>query len=477
MLVNLIILIPFIAAVIMLVSPSSIQRGLSLAISLLMLGLSIAAIQTYKGDASSALLVSDHSWIESLRARWHVSLDGMSLIMVLLTTIVSALIFYSIRKSQNYTSGFYAMVWAMIGAMLGVFTAVDGLLFYVFWELALIPIYFICMIWGGVNKREITFKFFLYTLVGSLFMLAGLLYVQSKAGSWDLEALYQAGSTLSTNEQNLVFWALFLGFGIKMPIFPLHTWQPDTYHTAPTQGTMLLSGIMLKMGTFGAIKWLLPMVPAAVAANTNIVVILCLIGIVYASCIAMVQTNFKRLIAWSSIAHVGLIAAGIFVYNGASLKGAFVQMLSHGINVVACFFVVDIVADRLKTHDINKMGGIRAVAPVLALLYLFVVLGSVGLPLTNGFVGEFLLLNGVFQYKAWYAAIAGLTIILGAVYMLRSYQKIMLGESNSLTAAFTDLTFEEKTLLTICAALIIVFGLFPNIVLDIINPQIDALLS
>jgi NADH-quinone oxidoreductase subunit M len=478
MLANILILLPFLIAVLVNFLPTKSLKTFSVFSALGLLGVAVSAYFTYKGDTQSPLLSSDVSWIASLNSRWLIDLDGMSLLMVLLATLISPIIFMSIKEDAKYTKGFYALVWMMIGAMIGVFTSKDGLLFYVFWELALIPIYFICLIWGGENRGKVTFKFFIYTLFGSLFMLAALLYLyQHSTGGWEIASLYEAGRSLSGTEQNWIFWALFLGFAIKMPVFPFHTWQPDTYTTAPTQGTMLLSGIMLKMGTYGVIRWLLPMVPAGVAMNARTVMILSIIGIVYASCIALVQKDTKRLLAWSSIAHVGLISAGIFSMTPEGLSGAFIQMLAHGINVVGLFFIADIIYRRVKTNEMAAMGGIRGVAPVFALFFLIILLGSVALPLTNGFVGEFLLLNGVFQYNFWFAIFAGLTVVLGAVYMLRAYQQIMLGETNSLTSSFSEITSGEKMTLVIISVLIIVFGLFPNVLLDLVSPGVEALIN
>jgi NADH-quinone oxidoreductase subunit M len=478
MLANILILLPFLIAVLVNFLPTKSLKTFSVFSALGLLGVAVSAYFTYKGDTQSPLLSSDVSWIASLNSRWLIDLDGMSLLMVLLATLISPIIFMSINEDAKYTKGFYALVWMMIGAMIGVFTSKDGLLFYVFWELALIPIYFICLIWGGENRGKVTFKFFIYTLFGSLFMLAALLYLyQHSTGGWEIASLYEAGRSLSGTEQNWIFWALFLGFAIKMPVFPFHTWQPDTYTTAPTQGTMLLAGIMLKMGTYGVIRWLLPMVPAGVAMNARTVMILSIIGIVYASCIALVQKDTKRLLAWSSIAHVGLISAGIFSMTPEGLSGAFIQMLAHGINVVGLFFIADIIYRRVKTNEMAAMGGIRGVAPVFALFFLIILLGSVALPLTNGFVGEFLLLNGVFQYNFWFAIFAGLTVVLGAVYMLRAYQQIMLGETNSLTSSFSEITSGEKMTLVIISVLIIVFGLFPNVLLDLVSPGVEALIN
>jgi NADH-quinone oxidoreductase subunit M len=261
-----------------------------------------------------------------------------------------------------------------------------------------------------------------------------------------------------------------------MPIFPLHTWQPDTYVTAPTQGTMLLSGIMLKMGTFGLIKWLLPIAPLALAKWGGVAMGFAVVGIIYASCIAIVQKDYKRLIAYSSIAHVGLIAAGILSANQQGVQGAVIQMLSHGINVVGLFLIADILIRHTGTRDIDKLGGIRSMNGQFGVLFLIILLGSVALPLTNGFVGEFLLISGVFQYSAWLAAFAGLTVILGAVYMLRSYQAIMLGEKKANEVTFGSLADTDKAVLMIICLAVIAFGVYPKPLNDLAEPAVKALL-
>jgi NADH-quinone oxidoreductase subunit M len=295
--------------------------------------------------------------------------------------------------------------------------------------------------------------------------------------SFNIDALYKAGQSLDMIHQGYVFIAMFMAFAIKMPIFPFHTWQPDTYTTAPAPGTMMLSGIMLKMGTYGLIRWLLPVVPLGVQQWGHLAIILSAVGIVYASCIAIAQKDFKRLIAYSSIAHVGLISAGILAVNIQGMQGAMVQMLSHGVNVVGLFFIVDIIQQRTGKRDLGSLGGIRNVNPQFAVLFLIILLGSVALPLTNGFIGEFLLLNGLYQYSAWIASFAGLSVILGAVYMLRSYQSIMLGETNSITSTFAPLSGNEKTVLFILCAAVIAFGVYPKPLLDIAGPAAEKLVN
>jgi len=484
MLTGLLIIIPLIASLIVFLMKGKTARSAALIFSILEFGLSLAALGVFKAAPASKQLILDCTWVESLGINFAVSLDGMSLLLVLLTTfLVPLIILSSFNTDYSRPNVFYGLILMMQMALVGVFMANDGFLFYVFWELALIPIYFICLLWGGENRAKITFKFFVYTLFGSLFMLIALVFLYQHSGmqtgikSWAINDLYEAGRGLTATQQGYVFWAIFLAFAIKMPVFPFHTWQPNTYVNAPTQGTMLLSGIMLKMGTFGMIKWLLPVVPLGVQQYGHVAMILSIIGIIYASCIAIVQTDFKRLIAYSSIAHVGLISAGILAWNQQGVQGALIQMVSHGINVVGLFLIADILLRNAGTRDSSKLGGIRNINPQFAVLFLIVLLGSVALPLTNGFVGEFLLITGVYQYSAWLAAFAGLTVILGAVYMLRSYQAIMLGEANELTKKFVALSSHDKAVLIIISAAIIAFGVYPQPLTDLAEPAVKNLLS
>jgi len=349
MLVGLLIIVPLIASLLVFFTKGKASRTAALGLSVVEFILSLVVLFQYKHNPDNANLILNCSWVESLGIHFAVSVDALSMLMVLLTTfLVPLIILSSFNTEYEKPNSFYGLILLMQMALVGVFTANDGFLFYVFWELALIPIYFICLLWGGENRGRITFKFFVYTLFGSLFMLVGLIYLYNHTGfetgikSWAVTDLYQAGKSLTLNQQSFVFWSIFLAFGIKMPIFPLHTWQPDTYVNAPTQGTMLLSGIMLKMGTFGLIKWLLPITPLALEEWGWLAIGLSVFGIFYASCIAIVQKDYKRLIAYSSIAHVGLIAAGILSANQQGIQGAVMQMLAHGVNGVGLFLIADI---------------------------------------------------------------------------------------------------------------------------------------
>lgn len=478
MLTALLIFLPLIFSLLVLGLKPLLAKYLAFFGSLTVLLVSL--IITFQFDKTQGVQFAiDKVWIASLGINFSAGIDGISLLLVLLTTVLMPGIILSSLNDNSKPSSFYSLILLMQSALIGVFTARDGFLFYLFWEIALIPVYFICLVWGGENRGRITLKFFIYTLTGSLFMLVALIYLYFKTPThtFAIDALYDAGRSLGRTEQTIVFVSLLLAFAIKMPIFPFHTWQPDTYTVAPVQGTMLLSGIMLKMGIYGVIRWLIPVVPLAVIEWGMIAIILSVIGIVYGSCIALVQKDFKRLIAYSSIAHVGLISAGLLTSTVIGMQGAMIQMISHGIIVFGLFYIVEIVSERTKTRDLSQMGGIRNVAPLLATTFAIIMLGSVALPLTSGFVGEFLLINSLVQYKLWIGAVAGLTIILGAVYMLRTFQKSMSGETNAVTSALTDLNYHERLVLYPVVILVIIIGVYPGPLLDISEAAVKNLLS
>lgn len=479
MITVVLIFFPLAAALMLLIAPSRHARSIAFAASLLEFLYSLTLAFQFSPAIQSSLEVNV-PWIDSFGTSFHAGIDGISLILVLLTTLLTPFIILSSGdRTYEKSRSFYALILIMEMALLGVFTALDGFLFYIFWEVALIPIYFICLRWGGENRGAVTLKFFIYTLAGSLVMLAGFIYLYLKTPdhSFDIQSLYLAGQQLTHTEQGIIFWVMFLAFAIKMPVFPFHTWQPDTYHSAPAQGTMLLSGIMLKMGIYGVIRWLIPLVPHGVYEWGLTAMILSVIGIVYASCIAIVQKDLKRLIAYSSIAHVGLIAAGIFTLDKVGIQGAMIQMVSHGIIIVALFFIIDIIMLRRGTQHIADLGGIRIEAPRLTTVLVIALLGSVALPLTSGFVGEFLLISSVFRFNWILGALAGLTIILGAVYMLRGFQRTMLGEKKNDTEDFMDLTVREKIVLYPLVLLIIIIGIYPSPILEISESAADEILK
>lgn len=477
MITLLLLFFPLAAALLVFLVGNNQAAKLALGLAIIELGISGYAVSKFINDGSDAFFVFK-PWIDSPKISFHLAVDGLSLLMVLLTNFLSAIIILSaFNRVIPNAARYFSLILTMQFALLGVFTAMDGLLYYIFWELALIPIYFISLGWGGPNRVPVTLKFFIYTLAGSLFMLFGfiMLYWYNPAHSFDIRDLYS--SVVSAKDQSWLFWMFFLAFAIKIPIVPFHTWQANTYREAPTQGTMLLSGIMLKMGIYSLIRWLLPLLPLGLAKWGPLAITLCVIGIVYASIIAIKQQNLKNLLAYSSLAHVGLISAGIFALNIQGLQGSVVQMIAHGINVVGLFFCADIIFNRTGTYDVYGLGGIRNTAPKFATVFMVIVLGSVALPLTNGFIGEFLLLYGVYEYNTWLAVFAGLTIILGAVYMLRMYKKMMLGPVSVQAEGFEDLKWNEMLALGILVVLIIVMGIYPKPVLDLAQPALQMILN
>lgn len=476
----LLILIPLIVSAFLLIGRPTGSRTLALAATLANLAISAFACIGFNGDGS---LNHEFSapWVAEAGITFSIGLDGVSMLMVLLTNLLAPLIVVSsFSRAFDKEPRYYGLMLMMLGALNGVFMAQDGLLFYIFYELALIPIYFICAIWGGQDRIRVTLKFFIYTFIGSLFMLVALLYVYLQTNveghhSFAWADLVQA--PLSTTDANFVMLGFFLAFAVKMPVFPFHTWQPDTYVTSPTGGTMLLAGIMLKMGVYGVIRWMVPLAPEGMHYWAPVFMALAVIGIVYASIIAIKQTDLKRLIAYSSIAHVGLIAAGVLAWNKTGMQGSLIQMLNHGINVVGLFYVVDLIERRLGTRTLADMGGIAKSAPKFAALFMIIMLGSVAVPLTNGFPGEFLLLNGVWNYNMWLGIAAGLTIIFGAVYMLRAYGLAIFGESNRETAQFQDVNAQEWVVLGVIAGLVIVLGFFPQVVLNLTDGSVNRILG
>lgn len=420
----------------------------------------------------SDLLKTDNVWISAINAHWHLHVTGVSMTLALLNALLFVVIFLSVDASQygekNYL--FYALGLLMQMAMMGVFLTRDGFSFYIFWELSLIPIYLIGLLWGHVNKERITLKFFLYTFIGSLFMLAGLIYLYHHTAllnehgqkSWDMLEFYKVGKVLTPAQQQVVFWMLFLGFAVKIPIFPFHSWQPDTYVNMPIQGTMMLSGLMLKMGLYGLMFWLVPILPDALNEWQNFTMFLSITGVIYAPFIALAQTDFKRLLAYASMAHVGVIAAGILSHTKQGYDGAATQMFAHGVYVTALFYIVHLFEKHTGTREINLLGGIRNLNGQFANLFLIIILGSIALPLTQGFVGEFLILTGLSQKGIYWAASAGLSVIIGAVYMLRAYQKMMLGDIVKSHYTFGALDTKDKYSLFFLIFFILFLGIYPQ---------------
>jgi len=477
--VLLMFILPLLAMLVMQFSGNDKNASMvALVLSLLPLADTVYKLMQFDPLGGKQFVV-DYPWVENLGISFSTAVDGISMLMILLTNALVPLIILSgFGREIKNPKNFYSLVFLMQFALLGVFTSMDGFLFYIFWELALIPIWFICLMWGGYDRTRITLKFFIYTLSGSLLMLVGMIYLYLQTPgthTFDINSFYAL--SLTSDAQSWLFWAFFIAFAIKIPVFPFHTWQPDTYVTAPTQGTMLLSGIMLKMGLYGIIRFMIPVIPHGFESNAPVAMILAVAGVIYGSAMAIAQKDFKRLMAYSSMAHVGLIAAGILTVNAFAIKGGVYQMLSHGVNAVGLFFVADILIHRFGNSGMSEMGGIAHKSKKFAVGFMIIMLGSIALPLTNGFVGEFLLLSGIYSWNVWAAAFAGLTVIFGAVYMLRAYQKIMLGDETGASSTFGELQAHELILLTIVGALVIIMGVYPTPLMDIAGPSIDEIIK
>jgi NADH-quinone oxidoreductase subunit M len=468
MLTVLLILIPLVTGLITFGLKGPAAKVFSLLSSFASLVIAVIAWQQFS-TAPESLQVTQ-AWIPQLGSQFNVGLDGMGTMLCLLTAVSFPLIFITVyNREYDRPGAFYGLMLLSQAGLIGVFTAYDALLFYVFWELALIPVYFLCSMWGGERAVPVTFKFFVYTFAGSLLMLVGIIYIYFLTPEHSFSWSAFTSAQISSGDQSWLFWLFFVAFAIKMPVFPFHTWQPDTYEQSPTPVTMVLSGIMVKMGLFGVIRWLLPVLPQGAYMWQEAAIVLSVTGIIYASCIAIMQSDFKRLIAYSSIAHIGLMSAAIFANNEQSMQGVQVQMFNHGINIIGLWIIVEVIQHRLRIRNMNEMGGIATYAPKLAIVLVIVSLANIALPLTNGFIGEFLMFSGLFQYNPWFAAVACVAIILAAVYMLKMLQKVIFGEANTLTAATTDLKPGELLATGVIIAVIFVLGVYPKPLLQLVE--------
>jgi NADH-quinone oxidoreductase subunit M len=480
MIAVLLILIPLISGLCLFaVKNEGNAKGIALFAAIATLAVSLLGL-SYLNQPGN--LKFDAAWLPMINARFRLGLDGMGQLLCLLTALSFPIIFVATwNNTYKAANRFYALMLLSQAGLMGVFLAMDALLFYFFWELALIPVYFLSSIWGGEKRIAVTFKFFIYTFAGSLLMLLAIIYIYFHAhNSFDLQSWY--GLVLPQKEANWLFWLFFLAFAIKMPIWPFHTWQPDAYEQSPTAVTMVLSGIMVKMGVFGLIRWLIPVLPDSAYMWGDTVSMLCLIGMIYASLIAIRQDDLKRLIAYSSIAHMGLMCLAIFATDKSGLQGAMLQMFFHGFNIIGLWIVADTIEKKYGTRKISELGGLAQQSPWLAVLLVVVALANIALPLTNGFIGEFMMFNGVFtspvtRYALVDTVVAGICIILSAVYTLNMIKKIFYGNSNALTAAATDISAMVKVSLVIIVVLIFVTGVYPKPLLQLTNNIVDAILG
>lgn len=437
-------------------------RATAIVFSLLTMGVMMFSL-FYTAMEYNAYSQVSYIWLPGLGSSFGLILDGLTRVLCLLTALVFPMVFLLVPGNRYPNANrFYGLMLLTQCGLMGVFMATDALVFYLFWELALIPIYFLASIWGGEKRIKATFKFFIYTFVGSLFLLIGILYMYLKTsnGSFSLVAFYNV--KLSDIEQYWMFLLFFISFAIKMPLFPLHTWQPEAYEQAPTPVTMVLSAVMVKMGLFGLMRWLLPLFPVAVKEFNTAIIIVIVIGMVYASMVAIYQDNIKRLIAYSSIAHIGLMAAGAFTLTPVALNGTVLQMFSHGINIMALWIVADLVEKQTGITSISKLGGIAKKAPMLTIFLVIAAFANIALPLTNAFVGEFMIFNGLYQFKPWIAALAGLSIVLSAVYTLNMIKNVFYGDAGESVAGFSDINKTQVMVLSVITGLIVFFGVYPD---------------
>jgi NADH-quinone oxidoreductase subunit M len=429
--------------------------------------------------------VEIHGWIPSIGAQYHLGIDGISFLLIMLTTVLGFIAALSSWSAiQERVKEYYAMFLVLQVGMLGVFMSLDFFLFYVFWELMLVPMYFIIGVWGGPRKLYAAIKFFLYTLAGSVLMLLGILtlyfryHTDSGVYTFDLMPLMQHSWPL--NLQYWVFWAFMIGFAIKVPMFPFHTWLPDAHVEAPTAGSVILAAVLLKMGTYGFIRFSLPLLPEASRNPTivKVMVVLSIIAIIYGALVSLMQRDMKKLIAYSSVSHLGFCTLGIFALNPHGLQGSVIQQINHGISTGALFLIVGLIYERRHTREIKELHGLSNVMPVYATLFLIVMLSSIGLPLLNGFIGEFTILQGAFEANWHWAAWAVTGIVLGAAYMLWLYQRTMFGPcENPKNQGLKDLNLRE--IMTLVPLIVWAFwiGLYPAPFFKVLDKPVAAIVE
>ena len=487
---SVVVFTPLVGALIVAAAPSRYARSLALAASLVAWAMSLVVLVGFNPNAPASQpfqFVKALDWIPVFGIQYKVGVDGLSLVLVVLTTTLTWIsILASFAPIKDRIKEYMVSFLILEVGMIGVFVALDTFLFYIFWEIVLVPMYLIIGIWGGTNRIYATIKFVLYTLVGSLLMLVAILAsafaYQAGTGSWtgafDFELLHKA--TFDPNLQLFAFLAFFLAFAIKVPMFPFHTWLPDAHVEAPTAGSVILAGVMLKLGAYGFIRFALPLFPAAAHTFGPAIIVLSLIAIIYGAIVALVQPDLKKLVAYSSVSHMGFVTLGIFVFNQQGMDGAILQIVNHGLITGGLFLLVGVVYERTHDRTLAKMGGLAGVTPVYAATFGFFVFASAGLPTLSGFVGEFLVLVGAFLYSPVVAAIATFCMILAAAYLLWMYQRVVFGELSDflrgLGQHLTDMSPTEILTLAPLGALIVLFGVFPSLLLDLVSGSVANVL-
>ena len=461
---------------------AALARIVALAVALVDFVLSLHLWFHYEPASGTDQFIERVPWLFNGQISYHLGMDGISLVLVMLTTLLGPLVILSTWKAvTERVADFMGFILMLQAAMLGTFFARDMLLFYVFWETMIIPMYFIIGIWGGKRRIYAAVKFFIFTMVGSVFMLVGLLYLYFEAGSMSLDAFLALD--LARDVQLWLFAAFILAFAIKVPVFPLHTWLPDAHVEAPTAGSVILAGVLLKMGTYGMLRFAIPLFPAGVEAFALPMSILAVIGIIYGALVALVQPDVKKLVAYSSVSHLGFVVLGLFSLQAVGVAGAIFQMLAHGLSTGALFLLVGMIYERRHTREISDFGGLAHVMPVYATFFMITTLASIGLPGLAGFVGEFMILFGSFgsatlPHARLLTVLAATGVVLGAIYMLWMYQRVFLGKlTNEKNRGLSDLTAREVMVLLPLIVFMFVLGVRPQLVLDRVEASVERVLA
>ncbi len=481
-----IIFLPLVGAVaVMLVAPSrsSVLKPVALAASSATGALTLWLMAAFDANDSGFQFTQLTGWIDSAGISWHVGVDGISLFLVVLTGVLFPIAIVACDPHHN-AKAYYAWLLVLETGCLGVFLALDLVLFFLFFEVVLIPMYFLIGSWGHDNRKYAATKFFLFTMLGSALMLVGMLTLAlltahhtGNAVTFNLIELIDQAGALPTITARWVFLSFALAFAVKVPIFPVHTWLPDAHTEAPTAGSVILAGVMLKLGTYGLVRFGLYLFPEAARYFAPLLFTLGVIGILYGAVVATMQRDLKRLVAYSSVAHLGFIVLGIFSINTEGLEGSLLQMVNHGLSTGALFLLVGFIYERRHTRQISELVGLQKVAPVLAAVFTVVMLSSVGLPGLNGFVGEFLILAGAFVAHRWWAVVAAAGVILAALYLLWAYQRVFHGTPNADNESMPDLNWREKLVMVPLVGLIVFLGVYPKPVIERMEPAVNALIE
>jgi NADH-quinone oxidoreductase subunit M len=455
-----------------------VVRAVALLGSVLSFLVTLPLISGFDKTTAALQFQENLAWIERFNVRYHLGVDGISVWFVLLTAFITIIVVVAAwevitERVAQYLGAFLILS----GLMVGVFCAADGLLFYVFFEATLIPMYIIIGVWGGPRRVYAAFKFFLYTLAGSLLMLVALIYLYYKSGgSFEIAAWHKL--PLSLHAQTLLFFAFFAAFSVKVPMWPVHTWLPDAHVEAPTGGSVVLAAIMLKLGAYGFLRFSMPIAPDASHQYAWVIIALSLIAVIYIGLVAMVQTDMKKLVAYSSIAHMGFVTLGFFIFNELGVSGGLVQMISHGFVSGAMFLAIGVLYDRVHSRDIATYGGVVNVMPKFAAFALFFTMANCGLPGTGGFVGEWMVILGTVQLSFWIAALSATALILGAAYSLWMYKRVYFGSvTNDDVRSLTDISAREFGLMAVLAIATLWMGVYPKPVTDVMHSSVDALLK